>query len=63
MLVLGAALSAAPGSSFGFPTTIGGAISDWTLEYGVEMEVWNHTITTAAGHRYATDLSISQTML
>ena len=31
-------------SSFSFPKTIGGAISDWELGYGVELEVFNHTV-------------------
>eukprot|EP01050_Picozoa_sp_SAG11_P030312 SAG11_NODE_8914_length_963_cov_1.089120_1_plen_256_part_10 len=37
---------------FSFPTTIGGAISDWTLATGAEMEVWSHTVSTAAGQQY-----------
>ena len=37
---------------FGFPTTIGGAISDWVLSAGVELEVWSHNITTEAGRQY-----------
>ena len=30
--------------TFSFPKTIGGAISDWQLDYGIEMEVFNHTV-------------------
>ena len=41
--------TSAGSSDFGFPTTIGGAISDWTLQMGVEMEVWSHNISSARG--------------
>ena len=37
-LTLLSAVPAARGAGFGFPTTIGGAISNWVLEAGVEME-------------------------
>ena len=39
----------AAGPAFGFPTTIGGAISDWELKAGVEMDVWSHNVTSASG--------------
>eukprot|EP01043_Picozoa_sp_COSAG02_P052303 COSAG02_NODE_5613_length_4185_cov_216.684043_1_plen_46_part_10 len=41
LLLLGVGGAASSGS-FGFPITIGGAISDWKLSAGVEMEVWSH---------------------
>lgn len=41
-------------SSFGFGRTIGGAISDWPLTPGVELEAWSHNITSAAGRQCAT---------
>jgi hypothetical protein len=39
-------------TAFGFPRTIGGAISDWVLEAGVEMEVWRHNVSTSAGRQH-----------
>ena len=43
--------------SFGFATTIGGAISDWTLQANVEMEVWSHNITSARGQEHGAYLN------
>ena len=38
------ACSASSSDTFSFPKTIGGAVSDWKLDYGVELEVFNHTV-------------------
>ena len=50
-LVLVSALPVRPAgtSGFGFPSTIGGAISDWVLKAGKELEVWSHNVSTAGG--------------
>eukprot|EP00662_Eupelagonemidae_sp_cell21_P021805 gene21805-64780_t len=40
-------------ATFDFPTTIGGAISDWELTYAHgELEVWNHTVSTDSGRAH-----------
>ena len=43
--------------SYGFPSTIGGAISDWVLTAGVEMEVWSHSVTTPLGLQHGAYLN------
>eukprot|EP01052_Picozoa_sp_SAG31_P026674 SAG31_NODE_2435_length_5703_cov_2.125446_2_plen_235_part_00 len=50
-------IAALPCFSFEFPTTIGGAISDWNLKAGVELEVWSHTITSKRGMQYGAYLN------
>jgi hypothetical protein len=52
MLVVALVLMSSAGrarADFEAPTTIGGAISDWSLSYGKELEVWNHTIHSSGG--------------
>ena len=41
-----------PSQQFGFGRTIGGAISDWPLAAGVELEAWAHNVTTPAGREH-----------
>lgn len=44
-------------AAFGFGRTIGGAISDWVLGPGVELEAWNHSVSTAAGREHGAYLN------
>ena len=55
--LLAAAQPALGLGSFGFPRTIGGAISDWVLKAGVEMDVWSHNVTSAAGLQHGAYLN------
>ena len=41
-----------PSQQFGFGRTIGGAISDWPLGAGVELQAWAHNVTTPAGREH-----------
>ena len=56
LLILGT-LPVSTANEFTFPTTIGGAISDWVLTAGVEMEVWSHNITSMSGLQYGAYLN------